>query len=280
MNREPYFHLTTPGYFSEGKVLIAGVLVMVAIFVTDIFSGADIRLHVLYVFPLASIALNCKQISRPLFGLALSLAFQLFTFVENGIRHSPLVADALVTFSASLLIIVLARATRENYLHTQNLAATDSLTGLHNRRSFQSIADLEVGRQKRYGGVFSMAMIDLDNFKVLNDSQGHHAGDEALRLVSEALRHHIRESDSAARLGGDEFAILMPNAQEADCRHLCDQLGARISATLAAAGYAVTASIGCTTFDRAPDSVAEAFQRADRAMYAAKAAGKGRTAVF
>jgi diguanylate cyclase (GGDEF)-like protein len=276
MDRETHYRLTIPGNIPTRRVLVAGVLAMVAIFVIDLLAGVDIRLHVLYVFPLAGIALHCKRIGASLFGLALSVALQMFTFFENGIRNGPLVTDVLVTFSASLLIIVLARATRENYLRMRILAVSDPLTGLHNRRSFHAIVELEISRQKRYGGTFSLAMVDLDNFKMLNDRQGHQAGDNALKFVAEVLREHIRETDSAARLGGDEFAILMPNTLGDDCCVMCRHMGNRISERMSTAGYAVTASIGCATFSEAPESMALAFEKADQAMYAAKAAGKGR----
>ena len=71
------------------------------------------------------------------------------------------------------------------------LATTDWLTGLHNRRSFESIADMEISRQKRYGGVFSLVIIDLDNFKELNDCAGHHVGDKALKHVADVLREKL-----------------------------------------------------------------------------------------
>ena len=278
MNPKVLHLLITPGLYPSRNVFFAGMVAIVAIFVADIGTSAEIRLHVLYVFPLAGIALHCERIQAPFFGMTLSTAFQLLTFYHNGIRQASLVTDVLVAFVASLLIITLARATRKNYLETQNLAVTDSLTGLHNRRSFESIAELERVRQKRYGGVFSLAIIDLDNFKVLNDSQGHRAGDEALRLVAEILRQKIRKSDSAARLGGDEFAILMPNTQESEGHYLCFLLVNEIFARMVSAGYGVTASIGCTTIDQTAASMEDAFHQADQAMYAAKVASKRRSA--
>jgi diguanylate cyclase (GGDEF)-like protein len=157
------------------------------------------------------------------------------------------------------------------------LATTDWLTGLRNRRSFETIAELEIARQKRYGGVFSLALVDLDDFKGLNDARGHHAGDETLKLLAAVLQKHTRASDSIARLGGDEFVVLMPSTQKADCSLLCQQISRKIADRMAAVGFATTASIGCATFEQAPTSVSEALQRADEAMYFAKANGKMRT---
>jgi diguanylate cyclase (GGDEF)-like protein len=133
---------------------------------------------------------------------------------------------------------------------------------------------MEITRQKRYGGVFSLAILDLDNFKEVNDAEGHHVGDKALRLLADVLRAYTRKSDSLGRLGGDEFAILMPNTQQEDCVSLCDQLAAKIALRMADAGFAITASVGSTTFERAPESTHEALQLADKAMYSAKADSK------
>jgi diguanylate cyclase (GGDEF)-like protein len=255
-------------------VLIAGILAMLVVLFFDLWLPAEIRLHVLYIFPLALIALHYERTSVIFVALAMSFAFQLTNFSFHGIPDGPFVTDALIAFASSVLIVVLARAFREKYLATADLATYDSLTGLRNRRSFESIADMEIARQKRYGGVFSMAILDLDNFKNVNDSEGHHAGDKALRLLADVLREHTRKSDAIARLGGDEFAILMPNTREGDCNSICGQLSANIAKRMADAGFAITASIGCTTFERAPESTSDALQMADKAMYAAKAQSK------
>jgi len=247
---------------------------MLVVLFFDLTFPADIRLHVLYIFPLAVIALHCERIGVILGGFALSVAFQLSNFSFHGIPDGPFITDAIIAIASSVLTIVLARAVRENYLATANLAASDSLTGLRNRRGFEVIADMEITRQKRYGGVFSLAILDLDNFKNVNDSEGHHVGDNALRLLADVLREHTRNSDSIARLGGDEFVILMPNTRQSDCESLCEQLCANIARRMANAGFAITASIGSTTFERAPESTSDAMQMADKAMYAAKAGGR------
>jgi diguanylate cyclase (GGDEF)-like protein len=229
---------------------------------------------VLYIFPLALLALHCERRRVVLGGLALSVAFQLLNFSNHRLPGGPFVTDAIIAFASSVLTIVLARAVRERYMATADLASIDSLTGLRNRRSFESIADMEVARQKRYGGVFSLAILDLDNFKDVNDTGGHHVGDRALRLLADILREHTRKSDSLGRLGGDEFAILMPNTRELDCKSLCTQLAMHIANGMDAVGFPITASIGSTTFELAPESTSDALQMADKAMYAAKAARK------
>ena len=277
VNRKSFSRLSSPGDLPPIPVFIASIFAMAVLFASDVTTPADIRLHVLYVFPLAAIALHCARTSAIVTGLVLSVALQLSTFLHDGLAKGPLITDALVAFSSSVLTVLLARAARDTHLTAVKLATTDWLTGLPNRRSFETIADLEIARQKRYGGVFSLALVDLDDFKGLNDSKGHRAGDEALKLVAAVLQKHTRQSDSIARLGGDEFVVLMPSTQKVDCSSLCQQISRTIADRMAAAGFAITASIGCASFEYAPKSVSDALHRADEAMYFAKTNGKART---
>lgn len=269
--------LLTPGELSPRLVLIASILSMATIAFFNLLTPPEIRLPILYLFPLAAIALHCERLGTTLVSLALSVAFQLWNYSHLSSLYSTPVPDGmLITGAASMLTVALARATRANFLATMSLAATDCLTGLYNRRSFEVAADNEILRQRRYGGVFSIAVIDLDGFKKLNDSKGHHSGDLALKLVADVLREQTRVTDLVARLGGDEFAVLMPNTPSPACVSLSQKLAVIIASRMAFAGFCVTASIGCTSFEEAPESTLIALQRADRAMYAAKVGGKDR----
>src|ERR1700733_14594003 len=129
----------------------------------------------------------------------------------------------------------------------------------------------ETARQRNNGGALSLAVLDLDRFKELNDRRGHDAGDQALRLLGEVLRRGTRASDSTARIGGDEFVIVMPKTPKADCALLCCNLSATIVERMASAGFSITASIGFATFEQAPESISAALKRADQAMYGVKA---------
>jgi len=274
MTQRLIHRLLTPEAFQPTHVLAASVIAMAAVFALDLLAPTDIRLHILYVFPLAAIALHCEHRGATLGGLLAVTVLQLWTLMFHGLSTDSYATDALVALASSVLTMLLARAVRENHMATMNLATTDWLTGLHNRRSFETVADLEIKRQRRYGGVFSLAVMDLDGFKILNDSRGHDIGDKALQLVADVLREHTRQSDTIARLGGDEFAVLMPNTRQPDCNLQCRQLAATISRRMADAGFAITASIGCAQFEQPPASTSDALQKADKAMYAAKASAK------
>lgn len=246
---------------------------VLAIFAADFALPADVRLHGLYVFPLAIVARYCAPLWQSITVLLMTTALQLLAFSMQPAAAPSLISDVIAPVAASVLILMLARAWRRSYLRAVRLAAVDPLTGLGNRRAWFGQLEAQLSRQRRYGGTFSLAVLDLDGFKSLNDSQGHCAGDEALRLVAEVLRTRTRECDSLGRIGGDEFGILMPDTG-AECsgmlRELCDTLASRT----AAAGCAVTASIGCRTFDAPPGSPADAHRQADLVMYEAKMRGK------
>lgn len=157
------------------------------------------------------------------------------------------------------------------------LSSTDELTGLTNRRGFVDAFARELDRAKRgqsKGGL--LLMIDLDNFKGINDTYGHAAGDAALQLVAATLNATIRRMDIGARLGGDEFVVLFANADMATAAARAQQLSVRLnSLTLRYKGerIPVRASLGMKTY-KSGDTVEDIFAAADKTMYAAKASRK------
>jgi diguanylate cyclase (GGDEF)-like protein len=251
---------------------------MVVVLVIDLITPANIRLHMLYLFPLVAITLHCEKISAIIIGITVASSFQILTFYIDGVPTIPLVTDACIAFLSALMAVILARIVRKDQLKLENLSSTDGLTGLRNRRSFEEIVDVEIERQKRYGGILSLVVLDLDGFKKLNDDKGHHAGDLALKLFARILNDNSRQLDTVARLGGDEFAILMPSTLAEDCRSHCQLLSEKIASQMNAANFQLTASIGFSTFEQPPDSITTALHLADKAMYAAKAGGKNRVA--
>jgi len=261
---------------SEVILLTASILAMTVIFVMDFLNGPGIQLRALYIFPLAILALYCPKLGTAILGLIVTTILQIVIFIHDAIYLSVLITNVCVALAVSLLVILLARSGRKNYLMAVSQATSDPLTSLPNRRKFTSELDLEIARQKRYGGTFSLAVLDLDRFKELNDSKGHLAGDDALKLMGGILKRHTREADFVARLGGDELAILMPNTQDVHCSRMFRNLRYTISARMADAGFGITASIGCKTFAAPPESTTAALQKADAAMYEAKNRGKNR----
>lgn len=146
-------------------------------------------------------------------------------------------------------------------------ARTDALTGAANRRSWDEVVALEIDRARRYGGRVAVAMIDLDHFKALNDTQGHAQGDRHLTACARAWSGCLRQSDVLARLGGEEFAVLLVGA-DADA----DAVAHRI---IEATPNGESCSVGLAQWDGVEEASA-LMARADDALYAAKTAGRGR----
>jgi len=265
-----------PGGLAPRRALLGALLSMAAIFAADILTGEAVRLDALYVFPIASVALHCERLSHVVVAIVVAVAMQALGLSVQDETVLNRILDGGVAVAASLLAVALARTLRRHYQASEERAATDALTGLPNRRAFDAVLEAEIDVRRRHGGAFSLALIDLDRFKALNDSMGHAAGDLALRLVSDTLSARVRASDAAARLGGDEFIVLLRNAPARDVERIRETLVSAIDRRLEGAGFAVTASCGVATFEAPPPSAALALEKADRAMYAVKATHGGR----
>ncbi len=165
------------------------------------------------------------------------------------------------------------------------LARTDGLTGLNNRRTFGEILDQEWRRAKRNHSVFSLLFVDIDRFKVYNDTYGHQAGDDALAAVGKCIGENIRRpTDSAARYGGEEFIVVLPDTSPEGAASIAEKIRAAIANLAiehAGSDYGrVTASIGAAGWTPEQDrDVAAVIRAADEALYNAKATGRNKVAL-
>ena len=158
--------------------------------------------------------------------------------------------------------------------HEKQLARIDSLTGVANRRAFYELLQRERSRAQRHARVLTIAYIDLDNFKGVNDQFGHHAGDSVLISVATVMARNLRLADFIARLGGDEFAIVLADTSVEGARHVIDKIHSLLSQAMKENGLPITFSIGVVSFTDALGSVEEMIQKADELMYFVKSHGK------
>lgn len=159
-------------------------------------------------------------------------------------------------------------------------ARTDSLTGLSNRRHFLDLAEKELARARRYDKALSVLMLDLDEFKMVNDTYGHQAGDQVLRKVGEVCCKLLREVDVVGRMGGEEFAILLPESEFGQAMEVAERLRqdiANAAIPLEHGGLLrFSASVGVSTLGAADTSIDRLLHLADQALYEAKHSGRNR----
>jgi diguanylate cyclase (GGDEF)-like protein len=160
----------------------------------------------------------------------------------------------------------------------RELADVDALTGLHNRRYFHETLAREVARAKRYRRTLALILLDLDDFKSVNDRIGHLGGDEVLAEIGERMRGVVRSADVACRIGGEEFAVLLPESSLEDAEQLYERL-ARAVANGPVGEVGRLSLSGGITHLRPDDDRTSIFERADDALYRAKSDGKGRAHV-
>lgn len=177
---------------------------------------------------------------------------------------------------------VMAERIAERKAVLTDLATTDALTGLHNRRSFRASLARDLSHAERHGTPFALVILDLDHFKTINDGYGHLAGDAVLRQVGSVLQRELRAGDVAARLGGEEFGVLLREAGLDGAAAIAERLRAAIARS--ATRYqeqtiAVTASFGVVVYPEHGRSAGELAERADDALYEAKRAGRDRVCV-
>jgi diguanylate cyclase (GGDEF)-like protein len=159
------------------------------------------------------------------------------------------------------------------YAQAEQRARIDELTGLWNRRHLMERIQVEIGRHSRYGGAFSLVILDLDSFKALNDTYGHIEGDRILKQLGMVLKGAIRDADEAFRYGGDEFAILLPQTSIKDAQEVAERVRHRISAELKTGSVSMTASLGLASWPVDGIAISEIISAADKALYHAKQRG-------
>jgi diguanylate cyclase (GGDEF)-like protein len=159
------------------------------------------------------------------------------------------------------------------YAKAEKKARIDELTGLLNRRSLDEMIDSEISRHSRYGGAFSLAILDLDSFKVYNDSYGHPAGDKLLRQVGNVIKSAIRSADRAFRYGGDEFALLLPQTNIDAGLQVAERVRKSMAEEVHSGDIPVTISIGLASWPDDGISHTDIIAAADVTLYRAKRSG-------
>jgi diguanylate cyclase (GGDEF)-like protein len=261
--------------FSLGRnaTLFISAVLFSAIAVADYITPPQLNLTFLYVFVILLVCWNVGAVAGIVFAV-LASAMQFVVFPGNtGIGLEPIyryiiLGNRVFTF---LLVVGLTVPLRELHAREQRTSRTDFLTGALNRMAMYELLAVESARSRRTGNFFSVAYIDCDNFKAVNDQFGHEQGDELLRSAVKTIKHVLRATDAVARLGGDEFVVLLPGTTSEAALLIMDRLRAELDSVMVANDWPVTFSIGLGVFNRSESSPEEIVHRCDTLMYGVKA---------
>lgn len=257
---------------------LAGYLLLtLGVYWLNTVTPSQARLGVVYIIPVLLVTWTEGLIWGIVFGVV-SIGLREAVALEQMPDGTPL-GWRIGNVAAYVAVVGVAMAGLQSLRRSQaalaRLVTQDALTNVLNGRAFAERLGQELDRNRRYPRPLALLYLDLDDFKVINDTHGHQTGDAVLRLVADAMRSSVRTADVVGRLGGDEFAVLMP---ETDAQ-LANEAAKRLVAGLRNVFKGtpnVTASIGvvaCTATDANTDDL---LRRADQAMYDAKRMGKDR----
>lgn len=209
------------------------------------------------------------------------LVITLYSFIASAIEAMEAGAYGYITkpLNSSEIRIVVERAVERYFLlstsgekdYFMGLAVRDGLTGLFNRRYFNELINIEVNRVKSFPAPLSLLMLDIDDFKNYNDTQGHSAGDELLKNAAKVFKNSVRGVDVVCRYGGEEFTIILPQTNKNSAQIIAERLRVQVGLFLP-----VTVSIGIASIPENAQGIEDLIQKSDEALYQAKKAGKNK----
>lgn len=241
------------------------LLSLILIGYVNIRTGAHISMLLLYAVPVLLSSRYCGRVE----GIVVALGATGSWLAANYLSRFPAESSAILSWNAltrfGILVLIaysvsLQTRLRSSLKREQMMANTDRLTGLLSTGAFRERVEEEMNRARRYNHPLSLAFIDLDDFKEVNDNQGHVRGDKLIQNAGATIVGSIRNTDIAGRIGGDEFAVLLPETGEEQARVAIGKLIDALDIMTSQSGWQVTASIGvvtCTEIDETYDALLE-----------------------
>jgi len=257
--------------------VVVGVLLLGLVACLDYITGTEFSFSLFYLLPITLISWTISERFGLAFAVLASCAWIAVDLgSDNPNRTTNLIAylwNAIARLGFFLLPVFMIRLNRA-LEREQELARTDFLTGVLNARFFHELAQMEIDRAVRYKRPFTIAFIDVDNFKAINDTFGHTEGDTVLQTIAMSIKSHLRRTDIVARVGGDEFVILLPETNAQTAPVVISNIQRALLNEMDENGWGVTFSIGVLTLNDSPLSVDNMLGRADQLMYIVKNNGK------
>jgi diguanylate cyclase (GGDEF)-like protein len=268
--------------FTMGRrtTLLVCTVLFVAIGIIDYVTPPQLNLTFAYVLVILLATWNL--------GAWAGAAYSLLASVMQFAMLMQLRAEAVPLFSVYwnailinrvftfFVVVGLTAPLRRLYDREHRQARVDALTGAVNRQHFLELLTLEVARSRRSGELFSVAYLDCDGLKAINDRLGHHEGDALLKSLVDGVRHALRVTDVVARLGGDEFAILFPQTEGSRAIQALERIRADVRRRFESHGWRSSLSVGAATFRKPAQGSEQIVAACDALMYRAKADGKDR----
>ncbi|HLD36416.1 MAG TPA: GGDEF domain-containing protein [Planctomycetota bacterium] len=244
--------------------------------IIDYATGPEIGFSIFYLLPISLVA----WFSGILWAVVISFICSTIWFLSDSLGGHTYSQPAIGYWAANmrlgyfLIISYLLGTLEKMWVIQKHISNIDYLTGVANSRSFHHSADAELARAKRYSHSLTIAYIDVDNFKKINDLFGHSTGDNVLKLVAQTIGKNIRSVDIVGRLGGDEFCLLMPETGYESAQIALQKLRRVLLESMEEARWSITFSIGALTYATLPDNIDDIIIRADHLMYSVKNNGK------
>jgi diguanylate cyclase (GGDEF)-like protein len=261
---------------SKNFIFSLSLSLALAVGAVNIATGFEISVSLLYLIPISIAAwfygLWCG-IFLSFFCSAIWFAADYFSGYQHrnlyiGIWNHIMWAGLFAMFSYSLFML------KKSLDATRLQSRTDPVTGVANQKYFMEISGTEAYKASRYNHPLSLAYLDVDGFKEVNDKFGHTVGDALIVLIANTIKENIRASDLVARLGGDEFAILFPVTGGEQIKVVVSNVRDKLNAAVQAGKYGVTFSIGVVTFTDHDYTIDDVIRKADDLMYSVKNSGK------
>jgi len=267
---------------AENLILFGLILLIIAIIVNGGYERTGI--YWIYTFPILSLFLKGNK-EGVIWNIVLMFVISLLVYLNMRkvvpIAYSYVeIRQALTAYMVIfLLAYIFETALLKSYQKLKKVAITDQLTGLYNRHYIFSKLEEEIKRARRFDRSLCVILIDIDNFKQINDKYGHNVGDKVLQIVANLIRKNVRRIDTVGRLGGEEIIIICPDTNEKGGRILGEKIRLLIEKIKGENIPPVTVSIGVATFSPL-DSSYELIKKADIALYRAKRSGKNKVVVY
>ena len=269
---------TVNWFINQSRVssMVLGLAYLAVIGFFDYLTGFEFTMSLFYMLPISLYAWNLGRTA----GLLMAVLCAAIEFIDQaaGGRYFPNLAyelwDSFISMSMYVSFGLILAELRRAYDREKVSARKDFLTGLANYHAFVEFSTREIERSKRYNRPLTILFMDCDNFKAINDTLGHQAGNMLLREVGIILQKIIRSTDMAARIGGDEFAIFLAETEFRSAGATTQKIHNALFGAMQRNNWPVTFSIGAASFVKAPGSFDEMIGRADSLMHIAKLSGK------